>query len=47
MLSLRFGLDGGEPMTLKQVGAMLGITREWVRKIESRAVAKLREAENP
>ena len=46
VLSLRFGLDGGEPMTLKQVGAMLGITREWVRKIESRAVAKLREAEN-
>jgi RNA polymerase sigma factor (sigma-70 family) len=41
ILSLRFGLDGQAPMTLKEVGRQLGVTREWVRKIEVRAVRKL------
>jgi RNA polymerase primary sigma factor len=41
IVSLRFGLGGGEPMTLKEVGRHLGVTREWVRKIEVRAVKKL------
>ncbi len=41
IVSLRFGLDGDEPMTLKEVGQRLGVTREWVRKIEVRAVKKL------
>ncbi len=41
IVSLRFGLDGNEPMTLKEVGRRLGVTREWVRKIEVRAVRKL------
>jgi len=41
VLALRFGLDGDEPLTLKEVGRRLGITREWVRKIEVRAVRKL------
>ena len=41
ILSLRFGLDGDEPLTLKEVGRRLGVTREWVRKIEVRAVRKL------
>ncbi len=41
IVSLRFGLDGDEPMTLKEVGRRLGVTREWVRKIEVRAVKKL------
>ena len=41
ILVLRFGLDGDEPMTLKEVGLRLGVTREWVRKIEVRAVRKL------
>jgi RNA polymerase primary sigma factor len=44
VLGLRFGLGGEEPQTLKEVGIRLGITREWVRKIELRALAKL-EAE--
>ena len=43
VLSLRFGLDGGEPLTLKEVGRRLGVTREWARKIEMWAVARLRE----
>jgi RNA polymerase primary sigma factor len=41
ILALRFGLDGQPPMTLKEVGCQLGVTREWVRKIEVRAVRKL------
>ena len=41
IVSLRFGLDGNDPMTLKEVGRRLGVTREWVRKIEVRAVKKL------
>ena len=45
IVSLRYGLDGGEPMTLKEVGRRMGVTREWVRKIELRAVKKLEEAD--
>ena len=46
VVSLRFGLDGDTPMTLKEVGEVLGVTREWVRKIEVRAVRKL-DGETP
>ena len=46
IVSLRFGLEGNSPMTLKEVGRRLGVTREWVRKIEVRAVKKL-EADAP
>ena len=41
VLVLRYGLEGETPHTLKEVGRRLGVTREWVRKIELRAVAKL------
>jgi RNA polymerase primary sigma factor len=41
ILTLRFGLGGQTPMTLKDVGRRLGVTREWVRKIELRAIRKL------
>lgn len=41
ILRLRFGLGGGEPMTLKQIGAVLGLTRERVRQIESETLASL------
>ena len=41
ILALRFGLEGELPLTLKEVGQRLGVTREWVRKIEIRAVRKL------
>jgi RNA polymerase sigma factor (sigma-70 family) len=38
----RFGLDGQAPETLEEVGAGLGITRERVRQLESRALRELR-----
>ena len=41
IVTLRFGLEGDTPMTLKEVGQRLGVTREWVRKIEVRAIKKL------
>jgi len=42
VLALRFGLDGKPPQTLEEVGAGLGITRERVRQLESRALRELR-----
>jgi RNA polymerase primary sigma factor len=41
ILKLRFGLGGGEPMTLKEIGVVLGLTRERVRQIESETLANL------
>lgn len=41
ILRLRFGLNGGEPQTLKEVGEHLGLTRERVRQLEHEALAKL------
>ncbi|MBV8487421.1 MAG: RNA polymerase sigma factor RpoD/SigA [Planctomycetaceae bacterium] len=43
VLLLRFGLTGEFPLTLKEIGHRLGVTREWVRKIELRAVNKLQD----
>ena len=43
ILKLRFGLGGEEPMTLKEIGKHVGLTRERVRQIEHESVARLRE----
>ncbi len=45
ILTYRFGLDGyqGPPRTLKQVGVMIGLTRERVRQLEKGALTKLHE----
>jgi RNA polymerase primary sigma factor len=42
ILRLYFGLDAEEPMTLEQIGALLGITRERVRQIREKALSRLR-----
>ena len=42
VLTMRFGLEGQSPRTLEEVGAELGITRERVRQLESRALRELR-----
>jgi RNA polymerase primary sigma factor len=41
VLRLRFGLDGESPKTLKEIGEILGLTRERVRQIENEALASL------
>jgi RNA polymerase primary sigma factor len=43
VMSLRYGLDDGQPRTLAEVGDALSVTRERVRQIETRALQKLRE----
>ena len=42
VVSLRYGLENEPPRTLEQVGAELGITRERVRQLETRALRQLR-----
>jgi len=42
ILRLRFGLDDGQARTLEEVGEHFNLTRERIRQIESRAMAKLR-----
>jgi len=40
----RFGLDGGKPKTLEEVGKKFGVTRERIRQLQNLALAKLRRA---
>src|SRR3990170_483881 len=44
ILRLYFGLGESEPMTLEEIGAVLGITRERVRQIKEKALSRLRHA---
>jgi RNA polymerase primary sigma factor len=42
ILKLRFGLEGGEEMTLEETGQVFGVSRERIRQIELHAIRKLR-----
>ena len=44
IISQRFGLDGGKPKTLEDVGKDFGITRERIRQLQNIALAKLHRA---
>ncbi len=44
VISFRFGLGDKEPMTLEAIGKSMGCTRERIRQIEGKALAKLRKS---
>lgn len=43
VISLRFGLQKGEAVTLDEIGKHFGVTRERIRQIEERALLKIKE----
>jgi RNA polymerase primary sigma factor len=44
VIRMRFGLDGEEPKTLQEIGEAMGLSRERIRQIESRAKEKMRRS---
>ncbi len=47
ILRMRYGLDGDDPMTFKEIGDAIGLTRERVRQIEIEALAKMHRRMHP
>ena len=47
VLELRFGLADGRPRTLEEIGKEFNLTRERIRQIEAKALAKLRHPSAP
>ncbi|GBD34162.1 RNA polymerase sigma factor SigA [bacterium HR34] len=43
IIKMRFGLEGDENHTLKEVGKRFGVSRERIRQIEAKAIEKLRK----
>ena len=46
VITLRFGLNGGERQTLEEIGKIYGVTKECIRQTESRALSKLRNSDS-
>jgi RNA polymerase sigma factor (sigma-70 family) len=46
IISLRYGLDRGEPRTLEEIGERFHLAREHIRQIEAKAMSKLRDADS-
>ena len=42
VLEYRYGINGGKSMTLEEIGAIFGVTRERIRQVESKALRKLK-----
>lgn len=42
VLTLRFGLKGYQRKTLEEIGRFYGVSKEWIRRIERRALTKLK-----
>ena len=43
IIRLRFGLEGRDPLTLEEVGAKIGVTRERIRQLQEQALRQLRK----
>jgi RNA polymerase primary sigma factor len=46
ILTMRFGLEGTEPLTLAEIGRQINVSRERVRQLEAKAIMKLRLMSN-
>lgn len=47
VLVLRYGLKNCQPRSLDEIGKLFRVSKEWIRKIETKAMTKLRNEEIP
>jgi RNA polymerase sigma factor (sigma-70 family) len=46
VLELRYGIGGGEPLTLEEIATVFSVTKERIRQIEAKAIRRLKESEH-